>query len=223
MNDVDLIHAIRRLLATENQLPKDTTPLDLLQTVRFLVQRADEANVWPSQDTLAEQLASSPDAIAKSQKRLRDNGWLVVRKGGYRGRTNSYSVDLDKVPLGDLSRTVISDSARKIAASYGRYVKVTTRKKFMKNWHQQWSFAIQKLLKKTGGDVQKLVGIVNFALTSPTYQRKAQRGPSELKKCWPTLLLDYENYSVQRLPPTVQEETRTEPQRKPEAAQAGPA
>jgi len=58
-NDTRLVMTIRSLLAAEK--PKNTSPLDLLQTIRLLVQHADEKDVYVSQTTLAEELCSSPD------------------------------------------------------------------------------------------------------------------------------------------------------------------
>jgi len=108
MTDAEITMAVRSLLAAEK--PKRTTPLDLLQVIRLLLQKSDEKDVYVSQDTLAEELCSSPDAIARSQKRLKGWGWLSIEKGGYRGRTNKYCVMLEKLPVGDLSKTVISQS-----------------------------------------------------------------------------------------------------------------
>src|SRR5437868_7085989 len=125
MDDAQLMHAVRRFLAAPDK-PGQTTPLDLLQTIRLLLQRADEEDIRPSQDTLAEELCSSPDAIARSQRRLHSSGWIVVRKGGYRGRTNLYTVQLDKLPLGNLSRTVVTEGAKKLAFEYGRILRVSS-------------------------------------------------------------------------------------------------
>jgi biotin operon repressor len=97
MTDAEITMTIRRLLAAEK--PKRTAPLDLLQVIRLLLQKSDEKDVYVSQDTLAEELCSSPDAIARSQKRLKGWGWISIEKGGYRGRTNKYCVMLQKPPV----------------------------------------------------------------------------------------------------------------------------
>jgi hypothetical protein len=194
MTDAELVHVFRRVLAAEDK-PREITPLDLLQIIRFLVQQADEKHVGPSQDTLAEELCSSPDAIAKSQRRLHSLGWIVVRKGGYRGRTNLYTVQLEKLPLGDLIRTVVSAEAKQIAYSYGQAVRIPNKKKFMRNWLQQWAFQVQKLLRRTNNDKTKLLALINFALSSQKYCSRASQGPSGLRKCWRDLVADHENDS----------------------------
>jgi hypothetical protein len=216
MTDDKLIHIIRRLLAAEDK-PNDLIPLDLLQTIRFLLQHADEKDIYPSQETLAEELCSSADAIARSQKRLHRTGWIVVRKGGYRGRTNRYTVQLEKLPVGDLRRTVVSPDAKRIALQYGQNVKVMTRKKFMRNWLQQWSFQVQKLIDRTGGDAKTVSDIINFALRHPGHYKSAMRGPSELRKRWSVLRAEYEKHArAQTAPKTViQAQSAANASRKP--------
>jgi len=195
MNNRELVTAIRKMFAADEK-PEGTTSLDLLQTIRLLVQNADETDIWPSQETLATDLCSSADAIARSQKRLHAHGWIVVRKGGYRGRTNLYTVQLERLPVGDLSRTVVSEDARTLAWQFGQVLKVTLKKKLMRNWLQQWAFQMQKLIKKTGGDVELTRAIVNFAVRHPLYCQKAKRGPGELKKHWRTLTVEYHKYAA---------------------------
>jgi len=203
MTDEKLMHVIRRLLAAENK-PSDLTSLDLLQTIRFLLQHADEKDIYPSQETLAEELCSSADAISRSQKRLQASGWIVVRKGGYRGRTNRYTVQLEKLPLGDLSRTIVSQDANSIALWYGQTVKVMTTKKFMRNWLQQWSFQVQKLIDRSGGDAKTVLDVIDFALRHRGHRKNAMRGPSELRRRWSVLRAEYEKHAkAQTAPQTV--------------------
>jgi hypothetical protein len=191
MTDDQITMAIRRFLAAEK--PKRTTPLDLLQIIRLLLQKSDEKDVYVPQDTLAEELCSSPDAIARSQKRLRSRGWLSVEKGGYRGRTNKYCVMLDRLPLEDLSRTVVSSPALKMAQSYYKaLIMYRIRRKLPKRWVQQAAFTIQKLIDRTGGDAHRVAAVINYALSSPRYRGKANKGPHELKRVWRDLLADFD-------------------------------
>lgn len=200
MTEEKLTHAIRLLLAADK--PTALAPLDILQTIRLLLQHADEKYIYPSQATLAEQLCSSEDAIFKSQERLKKAGWIVVRKGGYRGRTNLYTVVLDKLPVGDLSRTVVSQEAARAAFTYGNAVKVAAKKKFMKNWLQMWAFQVQKMIDRTG-DSHKVCQMIDFALRSPLYRAKAHRGPSDLLKVWKVLLAGYDAHAATIAPAPV--------------------
>jgi hypothetical protein len=190
MTDQQLVAVLRGLLCSENK-PKELTSLDLLQTVRLLIQRADESDLYVSQGTLAVQLCSSTNSIARSQAVLSTLEWLVVRKGGYRGRTNLYTIALDKLPTADLTRTVVSNEARQFATEVGTHLRVTKRKKFMRGWHQQWAFGFQKLIDRTNGDAGQVSRVLNFAFNHPSYAKKAERGPAALLRVWKPLQADF--------------------------------
>lgn len=189
MTDSEIVVSLRSLLCADDK-PQQITPLDLLQITRLLLQHADEKDVALSQDTIAEQLCTSADTIARSQERLAEIGWLIVRKGGYRGRTNSCTVALDHLPVAELSKTVVSEQARSLAAQYGQFLRVENRKKFMRGWLQQWSFTIQKLIDRTEGGAARVAEIINFAFNSPLYMGRAKKGPAELRRVWRKLESD---------------------------------
>jgi hypothetical protein len=194
MTDEKLVMALRALLCAEDK-PADVTPLDLLQTARLLVQHADEKDVYTSQDTLAEQLCSSVDSIARSQERLSKLGWVITRKGGYRGRTNLYQVDLDKLPIADLKRTMVSPDAKNLAIQLGRQFKVDNRKgKHNRGWVQKWSFIVQGLIDRSGGDIKHVYDVVNFAWAHPDYTKKVAEGPAALKSVWRKLTAAYADH-----------------------------
>jgi hypothetical protein len=203
MTDEKIVQCLRSLLCAEDKT-RDLTPLDLLQTTRLLLQRADESDVYASQDTIANQLLTSHDCIARSQKRLAAVGWLIIRKGGYRGRTNMLAVALDKLPIADLHRTMVSKEAVTLAELYGSALRVEQKKKFMRGWKQQWSFQIQKLIDRAKGDHGHVSAVINFAYTKPEYIKKVMRGPAALRGCWRKLNADYQLDIGQRL----SEETR---------------
>ena len=191
MTDEKLVMALRALLCAEDK-PADVTPLDLLQIARLLLQHADEKDVYTSQDTLAEQLCSSVDSIARSQERLSKLGWIITRKGGYRGRTNLYQVDLEKLPIADLKRTVVSEDAKNLTIQLGRQFKADNRKgKHNRGWVQRWSFIMQGLIDRAGGDIQYVYDVVNFAWTHPDYIEKVKEGPPALKRVWRKLNAAY--------------------------------
>ena len=198
MTDQEITRHIRHLLSAEHK-PHNLEPIDLLQTVRLLVQGADEKDLYLSQSTLATQLCCSTDYIQKSQQRLRKKGWLIVRKGGARGRTNLYQVDLTKLPTADLSKTVVSDEARKLAVKYKLMVRQHGRK-VPKGREQQWSFTLQKLVSrsKTKANWQGLAAILTFAFAHPKFQKPALMGPDRLKPrhIWDDLVANWQQWAT---------------------------
>jgi hypothetical protein len=99
MTDEQICQTVRSLFEADEK-PEHLTPLDLLQTVRLLVEEQEYSmGVHVPQDELADQLCSSHDSIARSQARLHDAGWLVVKKATNKGRTNRLAVQVDKLPL----------------------------------------------------------------------------------------------------------------------------
>jgi hypothetical protein len=190
LTDTQLVHTLRSLWCADDK-PTQITPLDLGQITRLLLQHADERDVFTSQSTLAEQLCATSPSIIRSQERLSTLGWLIIRKGGYRGRTNLYTVALDKLPVANLARTVVSAEAKHLAAQYGNNLRVEHRKKFMRGWLQQWSFQIQKLIDRADGDHAHVCSIINFAFSRTEYATKAMRGPAEIRRMWRKLNTDF--------------------------------
>ena len=209
LNDTRILATMRSLLAADK--PKTTTPLDLLQTIRLLLQHADEKDVYVSQITLAEELCSSPDAIARSQKRLSKRGWLSVSKGGYRGRANRYAVMLNKLPVGDLTKTVVSEDAQHLAKEYYKHLILGRhRKKLPKKWVQHSAFTIQRLIDRTGGDDKRVTAIFNFALKDSRFMGRARKGPHELRQHWRTLVLDFDEAQARKAQPTPEQQAQQE-------------
>jgi len=195
MTDQQVLQAIRLLLSAEEK-PKHVLPIDLLQVVRLLAQRADEEDISPAQGTLADQLGTSRDSIMRSQERLAALGWLIKRKGGHRGHTNTYQIAIDKLPIGDLSRTVVSDDARHIARQMQQGVSQLNLQngkkfRFQRGWFPRWSFNVQKMINRSGGDVALTIGILNFAHTNARYKKRAILGPSALLRVWRQLKDEY--------------------------------
>lgn len=192
MTDQQILQAIRRLLAAD-QKPSDCRPIDLLQIIRLLLQHSDEHDVRVSRGTLASELGCAESVVYESQQRLQQFGWLTVRKGKHKGRSNGFTVHLDKLPVGDLTRTVVSDPARLLAVQYGDMLKRADKKRrLMKGWQQRFEFTFELLLtKKCDGNEALLRSVVNFALQDPRYQKKALRGPHELRRCWSSLVANY--------------------------------
>lgn len=192
MNDAQLISTLRRLYASEDK-PKGCTPVDLAQVTRFLLQKADENEVGLSNGTLAIQLGCGESTIYESQKRLKGFGWFHVNKGKHRGVANRVTVQLDALPIDEpLKRTIVSDTARNIAARYKAVLlKFNPKRRFRRNVLQIYAFRIQTFLELCGGDSELLLKILQFALNRPAYKAKAVRGPFALRRSWKTLCADY--------------------------------
>lgn len=196
MKDEQLMQVLRRLLESEDK-PKECTPTDLLQTVRFLVQHSAESGVSISRGTLSVQLGCGESAIYESQQRLKNFGWLAVQKGKRRGAANRFTLLIDKLPLGDLKKTVISDEMRELARSYQTLVKACDRtKRFMKGSLQVYAFRLETLLSKCGGDEKVLREIIKFAFGRPEFYAKAMRGPHELRKSWRSLKGAFDHFKM---------------------------
>lgn len=219
MTDEQLGKTIRHLVCADTK-PKDISPVDMLQVIRMLVQRGDEAPLYMSQTTLAEQLGVSVETIQTSQKRLRKHGWLVIRKGGSKGRTNLYSVDLDALPVAGLKRTVITAEALALAQKYAETViaqggwktkkpRTRPRKKPLKIKQariQMWAFVLTTLVKrsKTGNNWDGLAAILGFAFGHPKFRNLALSGPGKLKplRVWGDLVASYTKWAQSQQPPT---------------------
>jgi hypothetical protein len=192
MTDEKLMNTLRRLWTATDNRPDDMTVVDLGQVTRLLLQRADEAIVGLAQTTIAADTATSVDTIAKSQRRLKKRGWLTIRKGGYRGRVNLYSVNIEALPLGDYRKVIASPDATRFAAKWGVTDMTSGKRRFMSGWQSRWAVGVQRLIDRTGGDFQKMIAVVNHARASQQYTKTARRGPTALSKYWKKLLAEYE-------------------------------
>lgn len=194
MKDEQLTNVLRRLVSSEN-LPRNCKPIDLLLVSRLLLQKADEKDVFVSRATMAENLACGERTIYDSQQRLLKLGWITLKKGAHKGQVNRIGVVLDKLPLdADLTKTVVSDDARNIAARYRAYLqRQNPRRRFFKNSLQQTAFRFETLLKKCDGDKDLLVNIVNYGLRHPSFVGAVSKGPHEIAKHWKSLRLAYDD------------------------------
>jgi hypothetical protein len=195
MNDTQIVCALRSLLCAENK-PAETTPLDLLQVTRLLVQHADERDVYLSQDTIAMQLCSSVNSVIRSQDRLSNLGWVIVRRGGHKGRPNKYEVEIEKLPIADLAKNVYSQEALHLATTWGNRFRTEHKKKFMRGWQQQWAFTIQKFIDRTEGGQERVCELLNFAFSTPKYSKRLARGPAQMRRVWQQLQTEFKASAV---------------------------
>jgi DNA-binding MarR family transcriptional regulator len=189
MDDRQLVRVLRNLFASTESKPKELTPTDIALTARLLLQRADECPVWPSLVTLQLELNCCESAITASIKRLTRVGWITKETGAKRHRSNRYLVVLDKLPVQvELRRAAVSADAQEIATRFlNAQRRWQPKRVFRKGTAQQYGYRFEALLKKCNGDKERLLAILNFAITHPTFKSHALAGPHKLRKTWRSL------------------------------------
>jgi len=199
-----ILNLLRGLLCCE-ELPADCLPIDLLQIVKVLVQQAAGGEVAVAHNALAQHLSCSESVIKRSQTRLKDFGWLAVHSGKRRAHPNKLTVLTDALPVGDLTRTVVSEEAKTLAVRYGSGLRsINKKRRLFKGWQGRFAHTLQLFLTKCDGDAAKLTSVVNFAFDTPLYFKRAVRGPHALRPCWKGLLKAHDDAERQQreAPPT---------------------
>ena len=79
LSDEQIAARIRAVLDNQDK-PADLLPIDVLQTIRLLLEPYADVGIHISQTDLAEELACSRDSIGRSQERLVAAGWLRITK-----------------------------------------------------------------------------------------------------------------------------------------------
>lgn len=196
MTDAEKLKAIRHLLAADK--PEDCLPVDTLQTIALLVRNADEGECRPSIGTLATDLNCSETTIKQSQKRLKEYGWLISHSGKRYQSTNNYTIDIEKLPIGDLRRTVISDDMLKLAAEYKTASNLVVKRQPRRGWQQKYAFTFAHLLaKRCNNDEQALREVLNFVLKNAAhghalYRNILKDGPHKVKRNWQKIMTAYD-------------------------------
>ena len=195
MNEETLLRTIRGLLANDEGRPEGLLPVDLLLTIRLLLQSGDERPVYASQGTLARELGCTEGTIGQSSTRLKQAGWLELETGKGRWNPNKYFVLRGTLPLEEqLKRAVVSPEAEKLASDYMTEQRKTKPKRiFRKGTQQRYAYRLQTLIDKCGGDEQLLRRKIRFALATEKYRAAALRGPHVIRRSWKSLTTDYEN------------------------------
>jgi hypothetical protein len=194
MQEETLLETLRKLLASDDGRPLGLLPVDLLLMIRLLLQGGDERPVYASQGTLARELGCTDRTISTASQRLKEAGWLELETGKGRWQPNKYFVLLEKLPLEEkLRRTVVSDAAVMLAKNYmNEQRKAKPKRIFRKGTEQRYSYRLQTLLDKCGGDEQLLRQRLRFALGSEKYRAAALRGPHIIRRNWKSLTADYD-------------------------------
>jgi hypothetical protein len=192
MKEEKLLEVIRKLLASQDAKPSELLPVDLLLTIRLLLQHADEQPVCLSQGTLALELGCTENTVRNAGNRLKVAGWTTVETGKGRWAPNKYFVLLEKLPLAGLQRTVVSEAATKLAKDYiVAQSKAQPKRKLRRGSEQRYAFRLQTLMDRHEGDEVLVRKILNFALSSPKYGAAALRGPHVLRRSWKSVVKDF--------------------------------
>jgi hypothetical protein len=91
LNDDQIATRIRAVLNDQDK-PADLLPIDILQTIRLLLEPYADVGIHISQTDLTEELACSRDSVARSQERLVAAGWLKITKEGKTCKVNRLTV-----------------------------------------------------------------------------------------------------------------------------------
>src|ERR1700722_18406310 len=164
-----LFLTIRRLFTADDDTKLDTESLLLL--IRLLVQRGDEKPTFLSHRTLARQLRCSESTIANRMHELKRLGILAIKSGKKLNTPNDVTVILSKLPQGNLKPVTVGEMAKQLAASYkAAILRSNPSRHFQAGTLQRWEYTMQWLLdKKSKGDVQLLLSIINLAFSTPEY------------------------------------------------------
>jgi hypothetical protein len=192
MKEEKLLEVIRKLLASQDAKPEELLPVDLLLIIRLLLQHADEQPVRLSQGRLALEFGCTENTIREAGNRLELAGWATVETGKGRWMPNKYFVVLEKLPLAELQRTVVSDAATKLAKDYVvSQIKAQPKRKLRRGSEQRYAFRLQTLIDRHKGDEGLVRKILRFALDSPKYRVAALRGPHVIRRSWKSLEKDF--------------------------------
>jgi hypothetical protein len=127
-DDLTTLDTIRKFLGAGK--PASIAPLDILQMVYFVACKAEDHDVYHSQQTLAEIFNTDVRTIARSQKRLASPEIDWIARPQRRGKTNAISVRYQNVPAEERLRLRITDDAKQIAFRYQVGLRKIGRRKF---------------------------------------------------------------------------------------------
>jgi hypothetical protein len=192
MTDSQITDTIRRFLLAEKS--PDLSPTALLLIIRLLVQHGDEKELYLGQDTLAGELNCERKTIKRTAEELQKAQFLVVRHRGSKQLPNAYSVNLERLPLGEARRTIVSQTGKNAAMAYKQaMMRANPKRRFSKTFLQRAAFVLQGIIdKKCGGDLKKFSRVLQFAFDSPIHRAQMLLGPHRFKKNWSAIIFSME-------------------------------
>ena len=191
MNDDTItLQTIRNFLASEK--PSSITAVDILQMIHFISKKAEDHDIYDSQQTLARMFNVDSRTIMRSQERLasREIDWIA--RPQRRGKTNAISIKYQSVPAEEILRLQITDDAKQLALRYRQGLKrFCKRHKFPAQWLSQQFPSAQRILNACEGDMELAAKIIGHALSHPAHMKRSRQSLYHLYGRWPRILESY--------------------------------
>jgi hypothetical protein len=190
-DDTTTLETIRKFLASEK--PTCITPVDILQMIHFISRKAEDHDIFDSQQTLARMFSADARTIQRSQERLASPEIDWIARPHRRGKTNAIAIKYENVPAEEILRLKITDEAKQISLRYQQALK-RLRKKFPAHWLPQQFPSAQRILNECDGDVELAARLIGHALSHPAHAAKSRQSLYHLYGRWKRIL---ETYSAQ--------------------------
>lgn len=185
-DDASTLKLARNFLRSEK--PPSITPVDILQIVYLMLRKAEDHDVFDSQQTIAKALNSSTWSVKRSQEKLERLGWLS--RPQRRGKSNALSLRYQNIPAEEALIRQITPQARKLALGYKAALS-KCRKKFPAQWLPQQFLSAQRILDLCSGNEQAASNLINYAFSHPQHARRARQSLYNLLGRWKRLVQDY--------------------------------
>lgn len=189
LDDSHTLASIRSFLSAEK--PPGIGPVDVLHIVHLLTRKAEDHEVFDSQQTLARAFSADVKTIVRSQKRLASPGVSWLSRPQRRGKTNALTLLHENLPLGE-AQVPVTPEARELAGRYQIALsKHFGRKKFPKGWLPQQFVSAQRILNRCDGDLAKARKIVGHALSTKAHAGRAKHSLYHLHGRWNKIMQTY--------------------------------
>jgi hypothetical protein len=187
-DDSTTLETIRNFLASEK--PTCITPVDILQMIHFITKKAEDHDIFDSQQTLARMFNADARTIQRSQERLASPEIDWIARPQRRGKTNAIAIKYEKVPAEEILRLKITDDARQISLRYQQALK-RFRKKFPAHWLSQQFPSAQRILNACNADVELAARLIGHALSHPLHAKRSRHSLYHLYGRWNKILETY--------------------------------
>lgn len=186
IDDTTTLNTIRNFIAADK--PACITPVDILQMIHFISRKAEDHDIYDSQQTISKMFNADTRTIARSQERLasREINWIA--RPQRRGRTNAISIKYENVPAEEILRLKIADAAKQLALRYQVAVKKFGRRKFSAQWLPQQFLSAQRILNECNGDVELAARIIGHAMSHQKHGKKSRQSLYHLYGRWDKIL-----------------------------------
>jgi len=170
--------------------PPGIGAVDILHVLLLMSRKAEDHEIFDSQQKLAQYFGVDAKTIVRSQKRLEKIGWLV--RSRRRGRSNSLVLNYENIPAEEPLRLKITPQAGQLTVSYQIALQKMGRKRFPKHWIAQQKPSAQRILDRCGGCLELAEQIIYHALTSPSHRRKSVKGLYNIVGRWKKIKHTYD-------------------------------